>query len=196
MSYCWFHLQWKANYGCHALFQEQFPDSCRLQQPANRKERYDVGQIGLTFRESVGCVTLVFDDFGGTSVRRTEVNWPACPRRRHRPATFAHVALRSRFRRNVPPTKNAHTWRNVGRCVANPGVRTVQAAGVASAVFASAVVFLAFLADFAAGVFPSFNANCPRSTFSNRDSAPFYLISLMIAAKSVACGVCPPGLDQ
>ena len=35
--------------------------------------------------------------------------------------------------------------------MANPGVRAVQAAGVSTAAFTSAVVFLAFLADFAAG---------------------------------------------
>ena len=61
---------------------------------------------------------------------------------------------------------------------------------VSSAAFPSALAFFAFGAAFAAtGVFPSFNANCPRSTLANRDSVPFTLISRLIAANNVACGV-------
>ena len=36
----------------------------------------------------------------------------------------------------------------------------------------------------------------PRSTLTNRDSAPFFLASMSIAAYRVAWGVLPPGLDQ
>ena len=41
-----------------------------------------------------------------------------------------------------------------------------------------------------------FSANCPRSDFTNRASAPFFCSSLRIAEYRVACGVAPPGLVQ
>ena len=42
----------------------------------------------------------------------------------------------------------------------------------------------------------SLNANCPRSTFLNRDAAPLSRDSRSIAAYNVACGVLPAGLFQ
>src|SRR5262249_38106454 len=42
------------------------------------------------------------------------------------------------------------------------------------------------------GHFPA-KANWPRSTLTKRDCLPLVAISLRIEAKSVACGVLPPG---